>query len=209
MISSYISQAITIIIILIILLYVVLCKKNKKHLILKTVVTITSTALLLFCDHIGIENLFIKYDSPELAFQNGGFEGSIIKTIDTENSTLIIYGSKTTQSSILLNKIGSKWQIPFMYGEYHQKRIHNNGFISLYRESNSNNCYIIISAFNIDVNITDNHNSNFEEYSLSSHNSIEYNKPFKNYVAFIEDLDKDYYISIGNEKLFLFKEFEL
>lgn len=79
MISQIINIFSIILIVFILIVYIRSSKKKKS--IKKTLVMIISKMLLIFISSSGIENLFIKYNSPEMAFKNSGCEGYIKKLL--------------------------------------------------------------------------------------------------------------------------------
>lgn len=204
MISQIINIFSIILIVFILIVYIRSSKKKKS--IKKTLVMIISTMLLIFISSSGIENLFIKYNSPEMAFKNSGCEGYIKKTIDTEHSTLLIYGNDYTNSCILLNKVKSKWQISIIHENYYMKTLNNGTILTIYKEKGYNNYYIMLTPCLKEITVYDSKNSIFEQYNTSRFDS---SNMFSNYVTFVNNLDNKYYLIIGDEKYYVLKEFNL
>ncbi|MDE5648353.1 MAG: hypothetical protein K2I33_00370, partial [Oscillospiraceae bacterium] len=96
-----------IVLIIIVVLYYF---KSKKTILIK----VTTSIIIFFVIAISffrVENFFITYNSIESAFNNSGVNGNIIKTIDTKNSTLIIYANNEASGTLLLYKDDNRWKV--------------------------------------------------------------------------------------------------
>ena len=80
-------------------------KKKNAHPLILCIVALACVAIL-FSMHI--ENLFLRYNSPQTAFLNSGQKGSIYYTIESENSTLILAKNDSDNVVFLLEKDGKK-----------------------------------------------------------------------------------------------------
>lgn len=133
------------------------------------------------------------YDSPEKAFLNSGHRGTIKKVIDTENSSLVIFTNGSSEEYLLLSKEGEKWKAPLSYSNIYMKGV-GNTIITAYGEKNSSNYYVILTVQNeTSISITDSRNVIFTKYETSNH--------FGRYVTFVEDMESDYCVFIGDQKV--------
>ncbi len=174
---------------LIILLVPCVFRKNKLKLrILKTIPAVIISLTLVI---MPFENLFIKFDSPQDAFRYAA-KGTIIRTVEHENTALVIYGDKSAIKTTLIVRDGEKWKNPFM--PVRQKLLRAEECMpKLYEvatpvmityEQKSNNIYILVSP-PYDAEISDNMKSVFEEFSVSDMST--------HFVAYVENFDELYY----------------
>ncbi|MDE7139014.1 MAG: hypothetical protein K2O29_11290, partial [Ruminococcus sp.] len=84
-------------------------KNTPKLRILKTIPAVI-VALTLF---MPFENLFIKFDSLQDTFRYS-VNGTIIKTVERENTALVIYRNESEIKTVLIIRNGVKWKNPFM-----------------------------------------------------------------------------------------------
>lgn len=182
---------------LIIVAIKVYSKIRNKTLFKKIVMVFTIILLILFL-LVRVENLFIKYNSPTKAFEHSGIQGNIVKIVDAESSTLVVFTTKKSSSALLLNKINGKWKNPMISGETYMKRLKDKSLVILYKEKRSDNYYVLVSTAE-NQSVTDSKNSVFEKYELSDNNLFE---PLteKEYAAFVGELPENYYLKIGSNK---------
>lgn len=152
-----------------------------------------------------VENFFITYNSIESAFNNSGVNGNIIKTIDTKNSTLIIYANNKASGTLLLYKDDNRWKVPVFTKTTKMKRLNDGSLLMLSKEKNTNNYYILISTDKHIFEITDSKNTNFNNYKLSNSDKFE-ELTEKEYVAFVENVSKNYYIKIDDHIFYVLDE---
>lgn len=176
-------------------------KKNK-------FIMIISIIILIIISSFRIENLFISYNSPESAFKNSGLKGNIIKTVDSKYSTLVIYTDQETSSNLVLCKEKGKWKVPLFHSEAAMKRLRDGSLLILNKEKDKDNYYILISLNNSNYKILDNKNTNFEKYELSNNKMFE-SLTETEYVAYVENVDENYYIEINNQKFYVLRELNL
>lgn len=177
----------------IILIMMYIFRKNTSKLrILKTIPAVI-VALTLFI--MPFENLFIKFDSPQDAFRYT-VNGTIIRTVEHENTALIIYGNESAMKTALIVRDGVKWKNPFM--PVRQKLLYAEECMpNLYEvvtpvlityEPKSNNAYILVSP-PYDSEISDNMKSVFEKFSVSDIRT--------HFVAYVENFDENYILNIN------------
>lgn len=171
----------------IVFIYVIYRRKKKNAR--STLFLIFSLSSLIALYKSNIENLILRYDSPEEAFLNSGHKGTIEDMIDTENSTMVIFKNGSADQYLLLSKDNGKWKAPLNYSNYYNNVSYTN-IITAYGEKNTNNYYIIILARYDVESITDNRNSDFIFYELGSYSD--------RYVAFVDNMDADYTITIND-----------
>lgn len=155
-----------------------------------------------------IENLFLKYDSPEEAYHYTE-RGEYLGTEEGENSYLIISQHKSEQKNIYLSKEKNYLKMPFSPPK--EKLVsfgHDPNIIaSFIREEDSNNGFIVLiltySSINDKENyITDNMNSEFKRHLYSDERKNDY---FHIYSAYVENLDENnYVINIDGEEYEVF-----
>lgn len=190
--------------IIIIIMVIFYYCKSKKTLLIK----MTTSVIVLFVITVSffrIENFFIKYNSIETAFNNSGVHGNIIKTIDTKNSTLIIYANNDASGTLLLYKDDNQWRVPVFNGNTKMKRLRDGSLLMLNKEKDTNNYYILISTDKHNFEITDSKNTIFDNYKLSNSNIFE-ELTENEYVAFIENVSKNYYIKIDDQIFYVLEE---
>ncbi|MCM1226060.1 MAG: hypothetical protein NC320_01370 [Clostridium sp.] len=181
-------------------------KLRNKTLFKKIVMVFTIILLILFL-LVRVENLFIKYDSPTKAFEHSGIQGNIVKVVDAENSTLVIFRKKNADSALLLNKINGKWKNPVISGKTHMITLKDMSLVILYKEKRSDNYYVLVSTSN-NQSVTDSKNTAFEEYEeyKRSDNILFESLKGKEYAAFVGELPENYYLKIGNNKFDIWNE---
>lgn len=190
--------------IIIIIMVIFYYCKSKKTLLIK----MTISGIVLFVITVSffrIENFFVKYNSIETAFNNSGVHGNIIKTIDTKNSTLIIYANNDASGTLLLYKDDNQWRVPVFNGNTKMKRLRDGSLLMLNKEKDTNNYYILISTDKQNFEITDSKNTIFDNYKLSNSNIFE-ELTENEYVAFIENVSKNYYIKIDDQIFYVLEE---
>ena len=203
MLTDIIKTLCLVFIFVIILIYWKLCKKKN---IINTLLMIFSVIICLTVFSFRIEYLFLEFESPENAFKNSEYKGRIFKKLDTENSTLLVYYNDSIESCILLDKTDSKWKIPITKTYYQTKVLADGTFLSVYKEKDNNNYYIIVTLNLNSKVIADSRNSVFEPYYASEfEKNTDY---FSNYITFIENMDEKYYIKIDDRIYYIYDEFD-
>lgn len=185
--------------IILITIVILIYRKSRKN----KIIMIILIAFIVVISSFRIENLFIRYNSPEAAFKNSGLRGNIVKTVDTANSTLVIYSDQEASSNVIFYKKGGKWVVPIFPGEVAMKRLRDGSLLILNKEKGKDNYYILISASPFKYTITDCKNSNFEKYELSSNFMFEADSE---YVLYAEDIDENYYIEIDGQRFYVLQE---
>ncbi len=166
-------------------------KNTPKLRILKTIPAVI-VALTLF---MPFENLFIKFDSLQDTFRYS-VNGTIIKTVERENTALVIYRNESEIKTVLIIRNGVKWKNPFM--PVRQKLLYAEECMpNLYEvvtpvlityEPKSNNAYILVSP-PYDSEISDNMKSVFEKFSVSDMRTY--------FVAYVENFNENYILNIN------------
>lgn len=164
-------------------------RKGLKLKIVKGIGCIIGFLIILI---MPFENLFLKFDTPEQAFNYGGNNWTIIDTIENEKSALIIYDENGSTFSTLVRKSGDKWKAAFLPEDQDLFSLGMEGTVLITRERNSNNFYIMIAVDPDIKSVTDNQNSNFELFSKTSMRN--------NYVAYVENCTDNYIIDIDGSK---------
>lgn len=190
---------------------IILFRKYRKNNLQKKYIAIYLVALSVVFNiaRIPIENLFLKYDSPEEAFRYTG-RGEYLGTEEGENSCLIISQHKSEQKNIYLKKENDYIKVPFFAPEEKFVSFGNNPHIiaSLTKEEDTNNGYVVLiltySSINDKENcITDNMNSEFKRHLYSYEPKNDY---FHIYSAYVENVDEDNYtVNIDGEDYEVFK----
>lgn len=165
--------------------------KNKKATKFKSVKIIFNFAMSIIIIIMPFENLFLKFDSPEQAFKYTIGSNTIIKTIENENTSLIIYNDSGDIKATIINNCNKKWKAPFLPNKQELFRLKDN-IVLITRERKSNNFYIMILVKSDIEIISDNKSSVFETFADSD--------KWKNFVTYVENCDENYIIIIdGNE----------
>ncbi len=185
-----------IIIVLLVCVMIWYCKSKKNTLnIIAIVISVLVLVSLLNSD---FEKKLVRYDSPEEAFQQVTTDSSITKILKTDNSAFILYKSGSDNSYMYLDNVNGKWKIPFKNDNYASTHLGVGGILSIYKETSTNNYYVALIVNTNDDEIIDSKNQVFEE--CNTRQSFAF---FRYFVAFIEDVDENYYININNQKIYL------
>lgn len=163
-------------------------KEKKKRLFKLILGLIISVAILM----IPFENLVLKFNTPERALNYLSANAKIIKTIEEENSALVIYTESGHIFAITIYNCDGKWKAPFLPEDQILSRFGKNSKFLITKERNSNNFYIMISVDGDTKVISDNQNSKFELFKKSNYST--------HYVAYVSDYEGDYIINIDGEQ---------
>lgn len=169
------------------------CNINKDAIIVISIINITLCTILFL---IPIENLFLKFESPEKVFNNG----NLIDVIEGDKSGMILYYKGNTYSFTIIPKVENNWKLGTIkdYKEIVNKNI-DGGVINIYKYNNSEDYYITIMFLIIDKEdnntIYDNINSNFEKFSKDINNT---NKKTSIYYSNIKNFNDKYIVTVNN-----------
>jgi len=174
--------------------FAVFILKNKKAHKFKSVKIIFNFAVSIIIMIMPFENLFLKFDSPEQAFKYtvGSNNNTIIKTIENENTSLIIYNESGDIKATIINNCNEKWKAPFLPNKQELFTLKDNSIVLITRERKSNNFYIMILVKSDIEIVSDNKNSVFETFSDSD--------KWKNFVTYVENCDDNYIIIIDENE---------
>lgn len=163
-------------------------KEKKKKKVLKIIPSIFLSFLIII---MPFENLFLKFQFPEQAFNYSVSNCNIIKIVQNKLSALVIYEENGYTTATLIKKSNGKWKAPFLPDDQIQLKLENNEIILITKERKSNNFYIMISIKYNTKTLSDNYDSSFELYFS--------NKIWNSFVAYVENYKSDYIINIdGN-----------
>lgn len=121
--------------------------------------------------------------------------GKIIRTVEKENSALVIYGDHEIKTA-LINRDGEKWKNTFLPVK-HKLLYVEDCMLALYEvatpvmvtyEGKSNNNFYILVSPPYDTVISDNMNSVFEEFYINE---------IKQFVAYVENSGQNYILDIN------------
>ncbi len=167
--------------------------KNKTIKIKKRLLKfIPSIFLSLLIFIMPFENLFLKFDTPELAFNYSISNRNIIKIVPNKLSALVIYEENGHTTATLINKCDDKWKASFLPDDQIQLRLENNEIVLITKERKSNNFYVMISLKSNIKTLSDNYDSYFELYSS--------NQIWNSFVAYVENYENDYIINIDGKE---------
>lgn len=166
--------------------------KLKKYYNKKTLQKLLSTSVLIFLISlwINIENLFLEFNSPELAYYYFNGLNKIYLKVDGRTTTLLV--CKNDEIDIVLKNSESKWKIRndhLSHISSESYRYNNNVTITNYKYNNEVYIEIFVRNKN-NITISDNRNTNF--ILKEGGNS----KKGYNYYGYIKDFDDDYVITI-------------
>ena len=190
---------------------ILIFRRYKKNNLQKkpVIIYLVLLAIVFNIAKLPIENVFLKYDSPEEAFDYVG-KGEYLGAEEGEDSYLIISQYKSEQKNIYLSKENSYLKMPFFAPREDVVSFGNNPHIiaSLIREEDTNNGFVVLiltysSINNKDDYIIDNMNSKFKRHLYSDERKNDY---FHIYSAYVENLDEEnYIININGEEYAVFK----
>ena len=163
-------------------------KKNRKRL-LKLILGIFSSIIILM---MPFENLFLKFNNPEQAFNYAVSNCDIIKTVKTDRSALIIYNDSGSIKATLINNYNGEWKALFLPNNQMLSRLGYDEIILITRERHSNNFYIMISVGINTKQVSDNQNSNFEIFLKNDY--------WTHYVAYVKNYEGEYIIDLDGEQ---------
>lgn len=163
-------------------------KENKKRL-LKFILGLILSILILI---MPFENLFLKFATPEKAFNYAANNAKIIKIIEQEKSTLIIYSESEHTKATIINNCDGKWKAPFLPEDQILSNLENGGLILITKERNSKNFYVMIAVKSETKTVGDNCNSLFEVVSQDDF--------YTDYVAYVENYESSYIINIDGDQ---------
>ena len=164
-------------------------RKGLKLKIVKGIGCIIGFLIILI---MPFENLFLKFDTPEQAFNYNVKNGVIIDTVVKEKSALVIYKENGSTFSTIISKSGDKWKSTFLPDNQTLSRLESNDIFLITKERNSDNFYIMLIVSSEVKNISDNYNSSFEQFSDDEH--------WDGYVAYVENCTDNYIIDIDGSK---------
>ena len=164
-------------------------KQNGKQRILRLILNVFLSLIVLITP---VENLFLKFDTPEQAFNYAVSNRKIIKIVENKQSALVIYSEKGSTNATLISEHNGKWKANFLPDDQILSRSDNNEIIMITKERKSNNFYIMIAVGTDVKSVTDNQNSRFEVFSKDGY--------WTHYVAYVVDYKGDYIISIDDDQ---------
>lgn len=168
---------------------------NKNAIIIIGVINITLCTISFL---IPIENLFLKFESPEKVFKYQ-YNSKLIDVIEGENSGMILYHKDDTYSFTIIPKVENSWKLGTIndYKEIANKNV-DGGIINVYKYNNHEDYYITIMFPITDKdnnNIYDNISSNFEKFSKDINNT---DRKTIIYYANIKNFSDEYIITVNN-----------
>lgn len=110
---------------------------------------------------------------------------------------MIIYANNEASGTLLLYKDDNRWKVPVFTKNTKMKRLNDGSLLMLSKEKNTNDKHTF--------EITDSKNTNFNNYKLSNSDKFE-ELTEKEYVAFVENVSKNYYIKIDDHIFYVLDE---
>ena len=155
------------------------------------VILITISAL------IPIENCFVTFSSPELAY-NYNHTGDVKLIVDGEKTNFVISEKGYVDDYIIIPKSINGWKLGMgLDTRKVVQKIFDGITIYVYQYNNTNDYYITISDTNgCSLNISDNHDSEFQ--FLDKYNST-LNKTIYTYYAYINTFNDQYLLNVNGK----------
>lgn len=163
--------------------------KNNRKRLLKLILGIF---LSIIISMMPFENLFLKFNNPEQAFNYAVNNCDIIKTVKTDQSALVIYNDSGSIKATLVNNYNGDWKAIFLPNDQILSRLGHNEKILITKERHSNNFYIMISVGTNIKLVSDNQNSNFEIFLKNDY--------WTHYVAYIKNYEGEYIIDLDGDQ---------
>lgn len=165
------------------------------YLICLTVIVISVLSLL------PIENLFMRFDTPEAAFRYFHLgKNNIELVVEGNDSAFVIDYQNNTNTYQIIPKDDNKWKVGI--GLYLKTVVHmfSDGLaVYVYQYKNTDDYYINIFDINgVESNISDNCHSQF--YSLIHRNDLN-GSDFVSYYAHIAEYNSQYYVVVNGKRI--------
>lgn len=166
--------------------------------------------VILQLARLPIENLIFKYNSTDKAFFCLG-KGEYLGKEDGDNSCLLISNKDSENLYIYLRKENDYFSAPLFQPpkKYYLLDEKNGTSVSIFKEENTNNYYVIIFSTNILINsiknncVTDSNSSDFNRIEFQNKDINDY---FYLYSAYVKNIDEeDYFIDINGHTYKVFK----
>lgn len=130
-------------------------------------------------------------------------KGEYLGKEDGDNSCLLISNKDSENLYIYLRKENDYFSAPLFQPpkKYYLLDEKNGTSVSMFKEENTNNYYVIIFSTNILINsiknncVTDSNSSDFNRIKFQNKDINDY---FYLYSAYVKNINKDYYINIDN-----------
>lgn len=190
-----------IIFIVLILLFIFVIRrkiiKTKKQCLI-SITALSAVAVLL---SIPFDNLFLSFDSYESAFKYFLNKGEIVNVTETDRSALIISYDKGDKKCLYLKKEGGKFKAPFKSPKFEMFWHNSEGHMLTYiEEPDTDNCFIMVTVLKENsVKVTDSRNTSLNVFTYGDKRD----DIWCEYVIFAENADDNYYVQVGDEKVYL------
>lgn len=150
---------------------------------------------------VPFENIIISFSSPEKAFYYEVIGKQVLKTIEGEDSALIIGRNRNENTFHLYKRTETGWKMSFSPLERVRFGFLDDCQLSICQLMNSKEKYIIISDFFITestkgISISDSQESNFEKFTMEDGMIKE-----ECYYAVIDATDENYELTVNGESI--------
>jgi hypothetical protein len=181
--------------------------KNKKNKLYLALISIGFILCSAFSTLVPVENLFINFKSPESVFKYVGI-GKIKNVNCGESSCMIIFTDKKNSykysySTVLKTSKGYKIGTTLSYKNVYTKKA-GSKYLEVYNVVNTDDYYVfgLFSSKEVETRLSDSKNTEFKNVILSKEDA-----DYKTYItnAYVEDIDKDYYVTFESEKIYVKK----
>ena len=198
-----------VLVVMIVAAILILRKTKPKNTRLTYIITVAAVLLFsLIITEVPFENLFVRFSTPEKAYQyleNGMLE---CKT-EGEKSTLVISyenNKKHTTKTVILPKdakgwkLGTEWSSKILYSKNFDK-----GLIEVLKLKGSDDYYVIVFDYSSkqSVEVTDSENS---EFAVTIRNDDNNDPERFTYCAYVKDMKDDYKLNVDGEQISLFSD---
>lgn len=164
-------------------------RKNYKHKPLKMILCIIFCLIIII---MPFENLFLKFNTPEIAFKYTTNNCDIVKVVKGDQTALVIYRERSSTYATVFTKSGAKWKAPFWPDKQSFFRLENGATVCTTKEPNSDSFYIMITTSKDIKLVNDNQNSDFEIFLEDDY--------WIDYVAYVKNYEGDYIINIDGKE---------
>lgn len=186
------------------IIFIILFIAKKKRLCLKKCLIfcgIPWIVLFIGSYFVPVENIFVKFDSPESVYNYYQLGNHDIHTVIEGDCSALVVGSENDVYEILvIPKEKDGWKIGISTNTEKTVIVNeeNELYMTIYQLKNTNDTFIEISHFyGNSLDITDSEKSDFASVSITE-------RPYYTYYACISNFGEEYQIFVNGNKINVF-----